>query len=349
VSVPDRDQRTVKPTPKRIADFRRRGEAARSRDLTNLMTMAGGFVAALFAARPALDALRRLFAATHGDLGGQVGPALALFARTFVACALPAAGGALLGWLLSGVQLGWPPVWKLPGLRSPFGLAGVAQLLSPRAALARVGLSLAKVGAVGGVAALAVLVELRDFAAAPPGDPAALGNRLAAAATRLVLFAGAALAMLAILDYVQKRRQLMARMMMTPAEAKREAREQEGDPQIKRRRRQRMRELAKRRIAAAVKTADVVVVNPTHYAVALRYATSKERAPRVVAKGTDDLAAKIRDLARRAGVPILSRPPLARLIHKLVPEGREIPAPLYKAVAEVLAYVYRLRRRASAR
>jgi flagellar biosynthetic protein FlhB len=132
-------------------------------------------------------------------------------------------------------------------------------------------------------------------------------------------------------------------MRMTPAEAKREHREQEGDPQVRRRRRQRMRELARRRLATSVKTADVVLVNPTEYAVALRYQTGTDRAPRVVAKGRLVVAEQIRTLARQTGIPILAQPPLCRLIHKLVPEGREIPARLYQAVAEVLAYVYRLK------
>jgi flagellar biosynthetic protein FlhB len=92
-----------------------------------------------------------------------------------------------------------------------------------------------------------------------------------------------------------------------------------------------------------VPTADVVVVNPTHYAVALRYDENKDRAPIVVAKGMDETAEKIREIARQKGIPILSRPPLARALHKHVKEGRAIPGNLFRAVAEVLAYVYKLR------
>jgi len=163
----------------------------------------------------------------------------------------------------------------------------------------------------------------------------------------LALYAGPVRAILAAVDYVQQRRNLMTRMRMTRQEAKREHREMEGDPAIKRRRRQRMRELARRRVAQAVQKADVVLVNPTEYAVALRYDADADRAPRVLAKGRNEAAEHIRELARKHGVPIIPEPPLCRLIHKLVPEGHEIPAQLYKAVAEVLAYVYKLRRRAS--
>ena len=122
-----------------------------------------------------------------------------------------------------------------------------------------------------------------------------------------------------------------------------------GDPQIKGARRRRMRELARRRLSSDVKKADVVLVNPTHVAVALRYDSDAGGAPRVLAKGKGELADKIREMARKAGVPILSRPPLARLIYKLVPAGAEIPAALYKAVAEVLAYIYALRARRGGR
>jgi flagellar biosynthesis protein FlhB len=134
-------------------------------------------------------------------------------------------------------------------------------------------------------------------------------------------------------------------MMMSAEEIKYEHRQSEGDPQIKGARRRRMRELARRRLSSDVKKADVVLVNPTHVAVALRYDSDADGAPRVLAKGKGEVAEKIREMARKAGVPILSRPPLARLIYKLVPAGAEIPAGLYKAVAEVLAYIYALRAR----
>jgi len=151
-----------------------------------------------------------------------------------------------------------------------------------------------------------------------------------------------ALGALAAIDFVLAKRRMSAKMKMTPDEIKREHKESEGDPMVKGKRRARMRQLAKRRMASEVKAADVVVVNPTHYAVALRYRADSDAAPRVVAKGADEVAEHIRALARQAGVPILSRPPLARALFK-VAEGGQVPAPLYKAVAEVLAYVYRLR------
>ncbi len=344
---PDHDQRTLPPSSKRIQDFRKRGEVALSRDLGALIGMVGAAVGIAIAAGPTSMAIQGLLIGTLGRLDGPLAPALAASASAFVGATAPAALGALLGWLLSGLQLGWPPVFKAPTLdfTKIFSPASLMQVFSPKAALGRVAFSTAKLFVVGGAAALAAYGEIADLIHSPTGEARQITARLGAAAMRLGLYAGAMLALLAVIDFIKKKRDLNAKMRMTKEEAKREARESDGDPHVKRKRKMKARELARRRIATAVKTADVVVVNPTHYAVAIRYATSKDRAPRVVAKGTDEVAARIRAVARSAGVPILSRPPLARLLHKVVPEGKEIPHALYKAVAEVLAYVYRLRRR----
>jgi flagellar biosynthetic protein FlhB len=133
------------------------------------------------------------------------------------------------------------------------------------------------------------------------------------------------------------------RLRMTKEEVRQEMKETEGDPHIKARIRQQQREMARRRMMAAVPSADVVVTNPTHYAVALKYDSAGGRAPRVVAKGADAVAAKIRELAQEHRVPLLEAPPLARALYKHTDLGDEIPAMLYKAVAEVLAYVFQLR------
>ena len=130
---------------------------------------------------------------------------------------------------------------------------------------------------------------------------------------------------------------------MTKEEIKQEMKETDGDPHIKARIRQQQRAIARRRMMAEVPKADVVVTNPTHYAVALRYEEGRMGAPRVVAKGADEVAARIRELAAEHRVPMLSAPPLARALHRHVELGHEIPAGLYTAVAEVLAWVYQLK------
>jgi flagellar biosynthetic protein FlhB len=134
------------------------------------------------------------------------------------------------------------------------------------------------------------------------------------------------------------------KLKMTKEEVRQEAKETEGDPQVKGRIRNMQREIARRRMMSAIPTADVVVTNPTHYAVALKYSESGMRAPVVVAKGSHLLAARIREIAKENHVPILEAPPLARALHKHCDLGEAIPEALYSAVAEVLAYIYQLRR-----
>jgi flagellar biosynthetic protein FlhB len=134
------------------------------------------------------------------------------------------------------------------------------------------------------------------------------------------------------------------KLKMTKEEVRQEAKETEGDPQVKARVRSMQREMARRRMMAEIPTADVVVTNPTHYSVALKYSENKMRAPIVVAKGSHLMAAKIKEIAKEHNVPILEAPPLARALHKHCDLGQAIPEALFTAVAEVLAYVYQLRR-----
>ena len=128
---------------------------------------------------------------------------------------------------------------------------------------------------------------------------------------------------------------------MSKQEVKDEYKQTEGNPEIKAKIRQLQREMAKRRMMSEVPKADVVITNPTHYAVAIRYDKNQEDAPRVLAKGVDNLALKIREIAEKSGVMIVENPPLARELYKSVEIGEIIPPKLYKAVAEVLAYVYK--------
>jgi flagellar biosynthetic protein FlhB len=152
-----------------------------------------------------------------------------------------------------------------------------------------------------------------------------------------------ALAVFAAIDVPLQRQLWLRRMRMTREEAKQELKEVEGNLEIKAKVRARMREIAKRRMLAAVPQADLVVMNPTHYAVALKYEEGKMAAPKVVAKGADLLAMKIRDLAKESKVPVLQQPVLARALYAHAKVDQEIPAALFGAVAQVLAYVYQLR------
>ena len=151
------------------------------------------------------------------------------------------------------------------------------------------------------------------------------------------------LAVIALIDGPYQIWHYANKLKMTREEVRQEAKESEGDPHIKAKIRQLQREMAKRRMMTEIPKADVVVTNPTHFAVALKYAEGKMRAPTVIAKGADDVAAKIREIAAEHNVPLLESPPLARALYKHTELGDEIPTSLYTAVAEVLAYVFQLR------
>ncbi|MCX5742153.1 MAG: EscU/YscU/HrcU family type III secretion system export apparatus switch protein [Proteobacteria bacterium] len=341
-------QRTHKPSAKRVREFRKRGDIALSRDAVSAAALFGGAIALTACASSSFDAIRDFVAhamATadgrdSGDLQDLPRAALHAFLVATVPILLGAGLGAVFG--IFG-QLGWPPVWKgvhfdlgklSPGKNLPqtYGLASMTR---------RTATALAKIVLVGTIVAFAIS---GDFLAHPI-QAREIGSLVSGILGRVLIAVVAVLVTLGLGDYLLARRRIGGQMKMTIEELKREGRESDGDPMVKGKRRQRMRELAKRRMATAVATADVIVVNPTHYSVALRYTENVDAAPVVVAKGVDEAAAKIREIARKHGVPILSRPPLARALHKAVKEGRPVPANLYKAVAEVLAYVYRLKAR----
>ena len=161
--------------------------------------------------------------------------------------------------------------------------------------------------------------------------------------SRLFFLLAAALGAFAAADFFYQRYKIEKQMRMTKQEIKEEYKLREGDPMVKQRVRAAQRKIARRRMMEAVPKADVIITNPTHYAVALQYDPKKMRSPKVVAKGVDFLALKIRELAKSSGVPIVENRPLARALYAQVPVGKGITEDLYTAIAQVLTYVYRLK------
>lgn len=344
----DQNQKTIDPTPNRIRQFRDKGDIARSKEFTGAATMfVGGLMLALYAPR-SVAAITKLFAAVLGSLD-QDGRGLLVGASAdalWISCMPPMLGSLVAVLAVTAYQLGAPPALKKPGfdISKPFKFGGLAELVKPTAAAWRAIKSVLKVVFVGVAGWAAVEVEGELFETDPAVFASLLLERGYAAGMRILLYAGGALLLLSVADFVVAKRRMAKKMKMTPDEFKRDMRQQEGDPEIKRARRRRMQELASRRIATEVPNADVVIVNPTHYAVALKYVSGEDGAPRVVAKGVDTMAARIRELARKNSVPIVAKPPLARLLYRSVKEGKQVPTQLFGAVAEVLSYVYRLRR-----
>jgi flagellar biosynthetic protein FlhB len=196
---------------------------------------------------------------------------------------------------------------------------------------------------LGLVGALYLRAHLADFTALLQLPlPAALAEGSSRLWGGLALLVGA-LALFALVDVPLHRFLLLKRLRMSHEEAKKEHKEAEGNPEVKGRMRQRMREMSRKRMLAAVPGADLVVTNPTHYAVALKYDEATMGAPRVVAKGVDLVAQRIRELAREHQVPVLEAPALARALHAHTEIDHEVPGALFTAVAQVLAHVYQLR------
>ncbi|MBL4687858.1 MAG: flagellar type III secretion system protein FlhB [Nannocystaceae bacterium] len=348
----DQDQRTHEPTPRRKEQFRKKGDIARSKDLAVLATIAGGIAGGISYAAETGEILSSYARGRWSAIDVPLEPAVYVDAASVIASAsAPTAIGAAVGWFVAvAAQLGWPPSLKAPGFNVvkiiTFQSAG--QVFNPKAAAVRALMATAKVLVVFAAAYLAVKSEFRTVLTAP-SDAISLASRLAPATNRMFAYGTLALAILAAVDVWHQKRQMNAKLRMTAEEVKREHKDSEGDPHVRKKRRQRAMEMAKKqRPEIAVRTADVVVVNPTHFAVAIRYDKNQDNAPRVVTKGRDGIALKIREAARKRGIPIVEEPPLARLMYKLDPDGEIVPEKLYHAVAEVLAYVYRLRNRSMA-
>lgn len=347
----DRHDRTEAPTAKRLEEARREGKVPRSRELTAAAVMVSAGLVLLFAGESigarlgemmrdglavtraeAFDdaALTRAFARSGG--AGLLAIAPVLLVTLVAALAAPLAIG---GWAPSSKPL-------TPDLKRLSPLSGMRRLVSLRSWV-ELGKALAKFAVVGLAGAL-VLHLNADRLMGLGAEPihAAIGHAIALSGQALIALT-AAMVLIAAVDVPFQLWQYRQDMRMTREEVRREMKDSEGSPEIKGRIRAIQRELAERRMMEEVPRADVIVVNPTHFAVALRYDDKTMRAPRVVAKGVDLIAARIREIATEHKVPIFEAPPLARALHRSVELGDEIPAGLYVAVAQVLTYIFQLR------
>ena len=260
---------------------------------------------------------------------------------------LPICGSAfVVGVLVSFIQVGsifsWDPV--TPDFEKVNPVAGFKRLFSTKQMIEglRIILKMLVVFAV-----IYFTLKTQIFSA-----PILMGNDLNSVGAlygkifkEISLGLLAALSVFAGFDFAYQRWEYMKNLRLTKQEAKQEHKEQDGDPQIKARIRAIQREVSRRRMMQAIKKADVVITNPTHIAIAIVYDKSAMSAPKVIAKGADLIAQKMKDVAREAGVPMVENIPLARALFKSVKVGQAVPRALYQAVAEVLAYVYRLKKR----
>ncbi len=346
----DQDDRTEEPTQQRREDFRKRGQVAQTRELASAMALITVVLAMWVLGKFCLSQLFEVFDRSFGDFllsavkdgdwreavifsmekGALViGPFLALFFLMALASSL-----MQVGFLYNeeAMQFRWERIDPISGLGRIISLRSVVDGIR----------AIVKLILVGTLAYFVMSARIEEFPGLSNMSPQQLMMFVGNLSFRLIFSVGVFMLVVAGADFFYQRWDLEKQMRMTKQEIKEEHKSREGDPLIKARIRRIQRDVANRRMMAKVPTADVVVTNPTHIAVALKYDDSMV-APQVIAKGADHMAEKIKSLARQHGVPLVENKPLARAMFKMLKIGQSVPRELYTAVAEVLSYVYRLK------
>ncbi|HEY6641018.1 flagellar biosynthesis protein FlhB [Povalibacter sp.] len=347
----DGQEKTESATPKRLEEARRKGQIPRSRDLSAAAVLMTGGVA---------------LSSLGGDVGGdlhalmrrgltlsreqsmdadQMLPALQNAALDGLLACLPIFGLLVLIALLAPLVLGG---WNfsteslLPQFNRLNPMSGIKRMFSSRS-IVELLKALAKFGVVAVIATLVLwrdAAELLSLGREPTSQ--AIMHAITLSGSALILISCGML-LIAAIDVPYQIWQHAKQLKMTKEEVRREMKESEGSPEVKGRIRQLQQQMARQRMMQDVPHADVIVTNPTHFAVALRYDDKRMRAPIVVAKGVDLVAARIREIAGEHSVPIFEAPPLARVLYKNVDIGGEVPASVYVAVAQVLSYIFQLK------
>ncbi|MCG6302083.1 flagellar biosynthesis protein FlhB [Vibrio vulnificus] len=347
----DGQERTEEATPRRLQQAREKGQVARSKELASVSVLVIGAVSlmwfgeslarALFKAMGRLFSLSReeifdpskLFDIASGALSALLLPLLLILFALFVAAAIGSAG---VGGISFSVEAATPKLSKmnpLSGIKRMFGLQSWVELIK----------SILKVALVTGVAIYLIQASQEDLIQLsldvyPQNIVHALDILL-----NFVLLISCSLLIVVAIDIPFQIWQHADQLKMTKQEVKDEYKDTEGKPEVKGRIRMLQREAAQRRMMADVPTADVIVTNPEHFSVALRYKQNSDRAPVVVAKGTDHMAMKIREVAREHDISIVPAPPLARALYYSTELEQQIPDGLFTAVAQILAYVFQLK------
>jgi flagellar biosynthetic protein FlhB len=347
-------EKTEEATPKRLMDAREKGQVARSMDLNGAVVLLVGLsVLALLGPRVGAELRTMLhdglvLAGTPDAIDSQDdavalgGVIVGFFGRLLA----PLAGAIAIAAIVTnlgqvGVKL--TPKALQPQLKRLDPIAGAKNVFGPNALVEGVK-SLAKLGVVAGVVAAVVLPRIDEIATSTGMDPEVLLATMGGDVQGIALRAAAAYLVIGVGDVFWQRHRHKKQMRMSLQDVRMEHKQEELPPEVRAQIRRRQSEASRHRMMAAVPTADVVIMNPTHFAVALSYDPA-HAAPTVVAKGRDLVALRIRDLAREAGVHVTENPPLARALHAQLEVGQAIPEELFQAVAEVLAHVYRQNRR----
>ncbi len=345
------EDKTEEPSAQRLEDYRKEGQVAQSKELTSLFVLLST-MAVMWGMGPSLasefmDYMRRMFAeAAVAELTQERAGSLLMMAVGAAGKAvLPIAiAGFLAGVIGSILQIGfnftWTPLEPKGDRINP--LSGFQRIASTQS-LIEGAKSLAKLIVVSAITYKLLEREVEGTVATLDMDGAEFVAYMTSHGFKLMGGVCIGLFIVAAADFGYQKFRYHKSLMMTKAEVKQEHKQREGDPLLKARIRSLQREMSRKRMMQEVPKADVIVTNPTHFAVALKYDAEKMAAPKVVAKGADLVAQRLKEVARKNGVPMVENVPLARALHKSVKVGGTVPRSLFQAVAEVLAYVYRLK------
>lgn len=344
-------EKTEKPTPKKLADARKKGQVAKSPEVSSAFILLGSLGVLLFAGPWMFGALNEFMQGIFANLGTlhiEGGSARAFLLEVFeqvliilmplmVVLMIVGLGANLMqvGFLFTSEPFA-------PKLSKFNPIKGAKKFVSLRA-LVDLLKSVLKILFIGGIAYLVLMGEIDIIPSLIEMSVGQILSFICIASLKIFFYASLAMLVLAVIDFIYQKWQHTKDLMMSKQEVKDEMKQSEGDPQVKSKIRQAQREMAMRRMMQAVPEADVIITNPTSLAIALKYDAKEMVAPQIVAKGAGFVAERIKEIAKENDVPIVEDKPLAQVLYKAGEIGDSIPDSLYRAIAEILAYVYRLR------
>ena len=349
-------EKTEEPTAKRLSEARDKGQVATSREITNLFALVGVTMLVAFLIPQLMGDLKRTFYVFFDqphlirlDDGGLVKLLFRITTEVGAILFLPFLFLVVMAFAASYVQNGllFSTEPLKPALSKISPIKGAKKIFSTQS-LVEFGKSLFKFAVVGALVLIIIAPQIRGIETMVSLPAEALPDKLYDMVLSLVSAVTAVMVVLAMADWTYQKYKHRKGLRMTKQEVKDEHKSAEGDPEVKGRLRRLRLERSRRRMMAAVPDADVVVTNPTHFAVALRYDPQSMGAPRVIAKGADALAHKIRSIASENDVPVVENPPLARALYAAVEIDEEVPETHYRAVAEVISYIWKIKGRTMA-
>jgi len=344
-------EKTEEPSAKRRADFRKKGQVAQSKEVQTAVLLTLAFLFWIFYMPDFWSGLSELLSSIWGNTEvfdgtpSKVYSLLLFLVKEMAILLFPLFAVILVAGFFSTIfQVGWlfttKPITPDAGKINP--MSGFGRMFSMRSLVDLVK-SVAKVILIGWVAYATLFDHFEEALILVDASPGAAIVFLAKVATLILAKVCGLLILIAAIDFLYTKHEMEEKMKMTKQEVKEEYKEMEGDPYIKGQIRRIQQEMAQKRMMAEVPEADVVVTNPTHLSVAIKYDTTSMDAPVIIAKGADHVAMRIREIARENSIPIMENPPVARLLHK-IDLGASIPEEMFKAVAEILAHVYSLKK-----